>query len=72
MTVCINILYILVERGNNNKIRAFNFSPLSDYALGLCDVMDVKKISIKSQQPPCTGGLKLLHGTIGTYGKGKK
>ena len=34
--------------------------------------MDVKKISIKSQQPPCTWCLKLLHGPIGTYGKGKK
>ena len=56
----------------NNKIRAFIFSPLLDYVLGLCNVMDVKKICIKSQQPPCTGGPKLLHGPIGTYGKGKK
>ena len=54
----------------NSKIRAFIFSTLLDYVLGLCNVMDVKKK--KQQQQQQEGGLKLLHGPIGPYGKGKK
>ena len=38
-----------VVLGRGDKIRAFHFSPLLDYVLGLCDVMDVKEISIKSK-----------------------
>ena len=34
--------------------------------------MDDKNIQIKSQQPACTGGLKLLHSPIRTYGKANK
>ena len=60
----------------NNKIRAFIFSPLLDYVLGLCYVMDAKK-SVSSHSNPPVRGPKLSHGPIGTYGigtygKGKK
>ena len=34
--------------------------------------MNIKKNCIKLQQPPCTGGPKLVHSPIGTHGKRQK
>ena len=44
----------------NNKIRAFIFSPLLDYVLGLCYVMDVKKKLYQVTATPLYGGPGLL------------
>ena len=41
----------------NNKIRDLNFSPLLDYVLGLCNVMDVKKLVSSHSNPPVRGSV---------------
>ena len=55
-----SVEYRAVDSAGNEGVASFTVTIVG---MSLC---------IKSQQPPCTGGLKLLHDPIGTYGKGKK
>ena len=54
---------LVVGRGDNLQLL---ISPLLKYEEWLYNIIDDKNFEINSQEPPCTGGLKIPHTPIGT------
>ena len=57
-----------VGRGDNLQLF---ISPLLNHEEWLYNIIDDKKFEINSLEPPCTGGLKIPHTTIGTWRNAK-
>ena len=69
-----HVNFILLEVGRGDKLENFDliFFPTSKTWKGLLTTNYNNNLQKNSFGNPCTGGQKLLHGSIGTYRKTKK